>query len=73
MNDPFAGGHVVDRHARPLDGVHAIQIEVDRSFYLDERLQKPGKGFDRVSMLLESLAVELGQELLGRQYATAAE
>jgi N-formylglutamate amidohydrolase len=73
LNDPFAGGHVIDRHARPASGIHALQVEVDRSCYLDERLQKPGKGFDRVAMLIETLAVELGQELLGRQYATAAE
>lgn len=73
LNDPFAGGHVIEYHARPATGVHALQIEVDRRYYLDDRLQKPGKGFDQVATLLETLAVELGQELLGRQYATAAE
>lgn len=73
LNDPFAGGHVIDRHARPRSGVHAIQLEVDRSCYLDLPLTKPGAGFDRVTVLIETLAVELGQELLGRQYATAAE
>ena len=73
LNDPFAGGHVIERHARPASRVHAIQIEIDRSRYLDQRLAKPGTGFDRVASLLEALAVELGQELIGRQYATAAE
>lgn len=73
LNDPFAGGHVIDRHASPASGIHALQVEVDRRCYLDARLNKPGKGFDRVATLLETLAVELGQELLGRQYATAAE
>jgi N-formylglutamate amidohydrolase len=73
LNDPFAGGHVIDRHARPAAGIHAIQIEVDRRCYLDERLSKPGKGFNKIATLLETLAVELGEELLGRQFATAAE
>lgn len=73
LNDPFAGGHVIDHHARPANGIHALQIEIDRRYYLDDRLQKPGKGFDQIANLLETLAVELGQELLGRQYATAAE
>ncbi len=73
LNDPFAGGHVIDRHACPANAVHALQVEIDRRCYLDERLQKPGKGFDGVANLLESLAIELGQELLGRQYLTAAE
>ncbi|HEX8840467.1 MAG TPA: N-formylglutamate amidohydrolase [Sphingomicrobium sp.] len=73
LNDPFAGGHVIERHARPAHGVHALQVEVDRRCYLDEKLQKPGAGFDRIASLFETLAVELGQELLGRQFATAAE
>ncbi len=73
LNDPFAGGHVIDRHARPASGVHALQVEIDRRSYLDPRLQRPGAGFDKVAGLIETLAVELGQSLLGRQYATAAE
>jgi N-formylglutamate amidohydrolase len=73
LNDPFAGGHVIERHARPAGGIHAIQLEIDRSCYLDARLAKPGPGFDRVAILIETLAIELGQQLLGRHYATAAE
>ena len=73
LNDPFAGGHVIERHGRPSDGIHALQIEIDRRSYLDERLQRPGKGFDKVASLIEAVAVELGQSLIGRQYATAAE
>lgn len=73
LNEPFAGGHVIERHSRPAAGIHALQIEIDRRSYLDDRLQRPGKGFDKVASLIEALAVELGQELIGRQYATAAE
>ncbi|MFL6754514.1 MAG: N-formylglutamate amidohydrolase [Sphingomicrobium sp.] len=73
LNDPFAGGHVIERHARPARNVHALQIEIDRNCYLDRKLEKPGAGFDRVATLIEALAMELGQSLIGRQYATAAE
>jgi N-formylglutamate amidohydrolase len=73
LNDPFAGGHVIERHARPALNVHAVQLEVDRRFYLDEKLSEPGPGFDRVAAFIETLAFELGEELLGRQFATAAE
>jgi len=73
LNDPFAGGHVIERHAQPQRGLHALQIEIDRRCYLDQRLAKPGRGFDRVAALIEALAVELGQALIGRRYATAAE
>jgi len=73
LNDPFAGGHVIERHGRPQAGVHALQLEIDRRCYLDARLQRPGPGFDRTAALIEALAVELGQALVGRRYATAAE
>ena len=73
LNDPFAGGHIVERHGAPTRGVHALQIEIDRRCYLDQRLRGPGPGFDRVAALIESLALGLGELLLGRQLATAAE
>jgi N-formylglutamate amidohydrolase len=73
LNDPFAGGHVIERHARPKAGIQALQIEIDRRCYLDGKLAKPGPGFDRVAGLIETLAIELGEALIGRQYATAAE
>ena len=73
LNDPFAGGHIIARHGGPHRKVHALQIEIDRRAYLDARLQKPGTGFDRVATLIETLAIELGQSLIGRQYSTAAE
>lgn len=73
LNDPFAGGHVIERHARPARAVHALQIELDRRAYLDRTMTAPGQGFDRGASLIEALAVELGRELLGRQFATAAE
>jgi len=73
LNEPFAGGHVIDRHAWPARNVHALQLEVDRRCYLDEALRDPGPGFDRTAAFIDTLALELGEALLGRQYATAAE
>ena len=73
LNDPFAGGHVIERHARPAREVHALQIEIDRRCYLDAQLRAPGPGFDEAAALIEAMAVELGEALLGRQVATAAE
>lgn len=71
-NDPFAGGHVLDRHGSPHTGVHAIQIEVDRRCYLTPE-GEPGGRFDQVAGLLETLATSLGELLLERRLPTAAE
>jgi hypothetical protein len=48
-------------------------VEIDRRCYLDDSLAAPGPGFDRVTSLIDTLAVGLGDLLLGRQVATAAE
>lgn len=34
-NQPYAGGHIVRTHGRPADALHAVQVEIDRSLYLD--------------------------------------
>ena len=62
-NLPFAGGHIVERHGRPHLGVHALQVEVDRSTYCQRDMRTPGPGFDRVALLFEALAAELGAAL----------
>jgi len=37
LNDPYHGGEVVRRCGRPEAGVHALQLEVSRALYMDER------------------------------------
>jgi N-formylglutamate amidohydrolase len=36
-NKPFAGGFITEHFGAPGLGVHAVQIEIARSLYLDER------------------------------------
>lgn len=73
LNDPFAGGHIIERHSDPGCGIYALQVEIDRGAYLDARLSEPGPGFDRTAGFLETLTVRLGEALLSRRFATAAE
>jgi N-formylglutamate amidohydrolase len=73
LNHPFAGGHVISTHGAPARSIHALQLDIDRSFYLDRSLRAPGPGFDRVTRLIEALAVGLGERLLGGTDAVAAE
>lgn len=73
VNQPFAGGHVVQRHGAPSRGVHALQIEIDRRLYLQQNFARRGPGFGKVSRLFEQLAFRLGQFLLDRRFSEAAE
>ena len=59
LNLPYAGGHVIERHGRPGDGIHALQLEIDRSCYLGPDGRTPGPGFDRAARLLEQLTLGL--------------
>jgi len=47
-NTPFAGAYVAERHGRPARGVHVVQVEIDRSLYLDEARVERGPGFAAV-------------------------
>jgi N-formylglutamate amidohydrolase len=71
-NAPYAGGYVVARHGQPGTGVHAVQIEIDRSAYLDADLKTPGPGFEGMARLIASVAQAIEHRLLGGQ-ALAAE
>lgn len=62
-NRPYAGGYVLERHARPRRQVHALQLEIDRSRYLDARLAEPGPGFANMIDLLSGLVRRLAEEV----------
>ncbi len=66
-NRPYAGGYGLDRHAAPTRGLHALQIEVCRSAYLDTRLAEPGPGFESVSTGLADLVRRLSADLAEHQ------
>ena len=79
-NRPYAGGYVLERHAQPAAGLHALQVEIDRSSYLDAGLVEPGSGFAAMANLLTGLVrrlagqvAELGQLRHGERWANAAE
>ncbi len=52
-NRPYAGGHITAAWGRPAQGVHAIQIEVNRALYADERRLMPLPGFRAVARRLD--------------------
>ena len=73
INAPYAGGHILERHARPAANIHAVQLELDRTRYLDRKLHAPGAGFARVVDLLRAILAALADEALSPPLAQAAE
>lgn len=72
-NIPYAGGHITALHGRPAEGVHALQLEIDRALYLDDKLKAPGPGFDDVARLIEAIASALAERALADRLPIAAE
>lgn len=64
LNAPYAGGFSITRHGRPARDVHAIQIEIDRSLYLDRERIETGPGLARVQAFVSALAQGLSAEAL---------
>jgi N-formylglutamate amidohydrolase len=72
-NAPYAGGYITARHGRPAAGVHAIQIEIDRSLYLADDLRSPGPGFARTAAMLAEVTRALAAKAAEPPQAIAAE
>ncbi|AXJ95654.1 MULTISPECIES: N-formylglutamate amidohydrolase [unclassified Sphingomonas] len=63
-NSPYAGGHILARHAAPDRGIHGVQIEFDRSLYLDAALDRPGPGMRHTVALLQNMIAAVEDEAL---------
>ncbi len=59
VDAPYAGAHMLDRHGRPGHGISAVQLEIDRSLYLDPALDAAGPGLARMQRLVATLAEQL--------------
>jgi N-formylglutamate amidohydrolase len=72
LNTPYAGGHILERHAAPARNIHAIQIEVDRATYLDRLLDQPGPGMAQTATLLRRMFAAIEDEALSGAGGTGA-
>jgi N-formylglutamate amidohydrolase len=72
-NAPYAGGYTLDRHARPARGIHAVQIEIDRTLYLAPDRRTPSFGVSRISALVAAIVDGMVDALAIGPPAIAAE
>jgi N-formylglutamate amidohydrolase len=62
-NKPYAGGFITEHYGQPGRGMHALQIEVNRSLYMDERTLEKHSRFAHISADLAHLVGELGRAI----------
>ncbi|NKB52419.1 MAG: N-formylglutamate amidohydrolase [Rhizobiaceae bacterium] len=48
-NKPYAGGFITEHYGRPLKGLHAVQIEINRGLYVNEKTLEPTAGFSALA------------------------
>lgn len=60
-NAPFAGAYITQHYGRPSRRQHAVQIEIDRALYMNEREVRPNGNFASFRKLLRSVVAEIVQ------------
>jgi len=58
-NAPFAGAHIAQAYGRPARGRHVVQVEIDRSLYMDEVHVRPRADFEAFRGLMTEVVAEL--------------
>lgn len=61
LNRPYAGGFNTENHGRPALGRNALQIEINRTLYMDEQRQTKASGFAALKKVMTRLCNDLGQ------------
>lgn len=71
-NTPFAGAYTTQHYGRPSRQQHAIQIEIDRSLYMNEQLIRPNNNFNAFRTVLRDVIAKI-TEIGARPQRLAAE
>jgi len=58
-NIPYSGGYTTVHYGRPSAGIHALQIEINRSLYMDEGNFTRRPGLDDLARCMKGLAESL--------------
>jgi N-formylglutamate amidohydrolase len=48
-NKPYAGGFITEHYGNPASGLHAVQLELNRAIYMDERRRERSPRFEQVA------------------------
>ncbi len=60
-NQPYAGGFTTQRYGRPALGRHALQIEINRSLYMDEARHEKLATFGVMERIMAGLMEEIAR------------
>ena len=56
-NKPYAGGFITQHYGKPYESVHAIQIEINRSLYMNEQELKRLDGIKVLTRIMTDFMI----------------
>ncbi|CAL1690605.1 hypothetical protein MMB232_00735 [Brevundimonas subvibrioides] len=63
LNAPYAGGYATQHWGRPGAGFEALQVEINRALYLDERTLEPSAAYEGFKAALAAVIAGLAGDL----------
>jgi N-formylglutamate amidohydrolase len=63
LNKPYAGGYITENYGKPAQGIHVLQIEVDRGLYMNEETFERSPSFSGLQRDMSRLIGMLVHEL----------
>ena len=60
-NNPYSGGFVTRHYGQPWEGMHALQIEINRCLYMNEDCIERGPNFEAVRAAMTQLVADMGR------------
>jgi N-formylglutamate amidohydrolase len=58
-NRPYAGGFITEHYGNPANSIHAVQIEINRGLYMDERTLTKTSSFAALKADLDTMMASL--------------
>ena len=71
-NKPYAGGYITEHYGAPKSGLHAIQIEINRALYMEERDLVRAPRFDAVAADITRIVSALCEAVAPHGFARKA-
>jgi N-formylglutamate deformylase len=72
-NTPFAGAYITQAYGRPARARHAVQVEIDRALYMNERLIRPNGNFEAFRRLMRGVIRDITEIGRAQEMPLAAE
>ena len=60
-NNPYSGGYTTRHYGQPDEDIHALQVEINRSLYMEEKTIERHGGFLELCNRITRLIVDLSK------------